>query len=354
MHQIYEAPPQFPYAHTGQMMTLPLTPVTPQRSMFPQLPVVEVKSRQRPSAKGKVIPKRERTRHETLHSPIPDTPAAAPTIPVPPRIRRYSTGCVSIPGDTTVVAAKKSKNSLPQTEKVEEPPVVPRTKIKETGDGLCVLEKKVSAARTQEDIAPQLTSLSPSKRSYRRQPADQEDDERVVYTPPVSSNRNTVKGFFDNLRHGTGTANVGLPPRLRQPPRPDPPTRRISLNLQTPTHLAPLSTRISNAYQHPHARDTASASPRNVVDLDRIAQGRDTRTTIMIKNVPSRMTHADMERFISADCEREFDFLYLRMDFVTGNNVSPSEFWSIPTDHNWGTFNRSGTRSSILWRSRVC
>ncbi|KAG8992661.1 hypothetical protein FRB90_000936 [Tulasnella sp. 427] len=79
--------------------------------------------------------------------------------------------------------------------------------------------------------------------------------------------------------------------------------------------LLPLSARTSLS----QTRDPPS--PRNTVDIDKIANGMDTRTTIMIKNVPSRMTLTDMEAFINKICEREYDFLYLRMDFVTGNNV---------------------------------
>ncbi|KAG8944255.1 hypothetical protein FRC04_002051 [Tulasnella sp. 424] len=79
--------------------------------------------------------------------------------------------------------------------------------------------------------------------------------------------------------------------------------------------LLPLSARTALS----QTRDPPS--PRNTVDLDKIASGMDTRTTIMIKNVPSRMTLSDMEAFINKVCEREYDFLYLRMDFVTGNNV---------------------------------
>jgi len=41
------------------------------------------------------------------------------------------------------------------------------------------------------------------------------------------------------------------------------------------------------------------SSPRNLVDIDKIESGRDTRTTIMVKNIPSRMTHDDMYKFIT-------------------------------------------------------
>lgn len=36
----------------------------------------------------------------------------------------------------------------------------------------------------------------------------------------------------------------------------------------------------------------------NIVDVDRIEQGLDTRTTVMLKNVPNKMSALDLIRFI--------------------------------------------------------
>ncbi|KAG8936954.1 hypothetical protein FRC02_009091 [Tulasnella sp. 418] len=114
-----------------------------------------------------------------------------------------------------------------------------------------------------------------------------------------------------HIQHGQVPANHGdliyttegsekLPPRLRTHP--------------ASNYILPGSRSTLDPLKEP-------LSPRNVVDLEKIEKGLDTRTTIMIKNVPSRMTHDDMYQFITKDCPRSFDFLYLRMDFVTGNNV---------------------------------
>ncbi|KAL0956522.1 hypothetical protein HGRIS_002663 [Hohenbuehelia grisea] len=59
----------------------------------------------------------------------------------------------------------------------------------------------------------------------------------------------------------------------------------------------------------------------NKLDIERIAAGADTRTTVMIRNIPNKMTDSDLVAFIDAVCPRRIDFLYLRMDFSNSCNV---------------------------------
>ncbi|KIP08270.1 hypothetical protein PHLGIDRAFT_53457, partial [Phlebiopsis gigantea 11061_1 CR5-6] len=47
----------------------------------------------------------------------------------------------------------------------------------------------------------------------------------------------------------------------------------------------------------------------------------DTRTTLMIKNIPNKMSDEDLMQFINRVCPRRIDFMYLRMDFQNGCNV---------------------------------
>ncbi|KAI0661172.1 RNA recognition motif 2-domain-containing protein [Cubamyces menziesii] len=60
---------------------------------------------------------------------------------------------------------------------------------------------------------------------------------------------------------------------------------------------------------------------RNILDIAAIESGMDTRTTVMIKNIPNKMSDKDLLDFINKVCPRKFDFMYLRMDFGNGCNV---------------------------------
>ncbi|KAI6121513.1 RNA recognition motif 2-domain-containing protein [Pisolithus sp. B1] len=71
---------------------------------------------------------------------------------------------------------------------------------------------------------------------------------------------------------------------------------------------------------------TLTTSPRacpenNQLDIEKIEQGADMRTTVMIKNIPNKMTDKELLEFINNVCPRRIDFLYLRMDFKNGCNV---------------------------------
>jgi RNA recognition motif 2 len=63
---------------------------------------------------------------------------------------------------------------------------------------------------------------------------------------------------------------------------------------------------------------TSGVSDRNQLNIARIEDGQDTRTTVMIKNIPNKMSHADLEAYIAKVCPRRIDFMYLRMDFQNG------------------------------------
>jgi hypothetical protein len=64
--------------------------------------------------------------------------------------------------------------------------------------------------------------------------------------------------------------------------------------------------------------ENACAPERNQLNLARIEDGQDTRTTVMIKNIPNKMSDRDLVAYIAGVCARKVDFLYLRMDFQNG------------------------------------
>ncbi|KAF8893952.1 hypothetical protein BD779DRAFT_1669467 [Infundibulicybe gibba] len=68
-------------------------------------------------------------------------------------------------------------------------------------------------------------------------------------------------------------------------------------------------------------RGSIGATERNQLNLAHIESGQDTRTTVMIKNIPNKMSDKDLIAYIGKVCPRRIDFLYLRMDFRNGCNV---------------------------------
>ncbi|PFH51560.1 hypothetical protein AMATHDRAFT_3009 [Amanita thiersii Skay4041] len=101
-------------------------------------------------------------------------------------------------------------------------------------------------------------------------------------------------------------------------------TQGPSIYIPTPT--APTSpTRVSAAPSSQAVtgacKESAITPERNQLNLARIEDGQDTRTTVMIKNIPNKMSDKDLINFIHKVCPRRIDFLYLRMDFQNGCNV---------------------------------
>ncbi|EJU04075.1 hypothetical protein DACRYDRAFT_76394 [Dacryopinax primogenitus] len=89
---------------------------------------------------------------------------------------------------------------------------------------------------------------------------------------------------------------------------------------------------------------------RNKLDLNRIREGLDTRTTVMLKNVPNKMTDKHLMAFIDTVTPKSYSFLYLRMDFENHCNVgyafvnfmdvdSLLRFAETKLGKKWGMFN---------------
>ena len=57
------------------------------------------------------------------------------------------------------------------------------------------------------------------------------------------------------------------------------------------------------------------------LDIDRIIRGDDSRTTLMIKNIPSKYTSMMFLPAIDEHCQGIYDFIYLPIDFKNKCNV---------------------------------
>ncbi|KAF2004496.1 hypothetical protein P154DRAFT_531466 [Amniculicola lignicola CBS 123094] len=59
----------------------------------------------------------------------------------------------------------------------------------------------------------------------------------------------------------------------------------------------------------------------NRVRKERILDGSDVRTTVMLRNIPNKMDKLELKALLDRICFGRFDFVYLRIDFSTASNV---------------------------------
>ncbi|KAA8911095.1 RNA recognition motif 2-domain-containing protein [Sphaerosporella brunnea] len=64
-----------------------------------------------------------------------------------------------------------------------------------------------------------------------------------------------------------------------------------------------------------------SVPGKNIIDLDRIARGLDTRTTVMLRNIPNKVDQQTLKDYIDETSRGLYNFLYLRIDFRNICNV---------------------------------
>lgn len=93
-----------------------------------------------------------------------------------------------------------------------------------------------------------------------------------------------------------------------------------------------------------------SSGHHNVVDIERIRQGVDVRTTIMLRNIPNKIDQAMLKEIVDDTSRGKYDFMYLRIDFANNCNVGYAfinfedpyhiiDFVKARAGHRWNRFN---------------
>lgn len=105
----------------------------------------------------------------------------------------------------------------------------------------------------------------------------------------------------------------------------------------------PLKTSSRQNLDHPSGH-------HNVVDVERIRQGVDVRTTIMLRNIPNKIDQAMLKEIVDDTSRGNYDFMYLRIDFANNCNVGYAfinfedpyhiiDFVKARAGHRWNRFN---------------
>ncbi|KAK3676324.1 hypothetical protein LTR78_003598 [Recurvomyces mirabilis] len=93
--------------------------------------------------------------------------------------------------------------------------------------------------------------------------------------------------------------------------------------------------------------DEQHVSTPQQVEVWRIGNGTDVRTTVMLRNVPNRMTFGELKNYIDFTSKGKYDFLYLRIDFEKNTNVGYAFIdFANPEDILEFLTHRNGTRWS--------
>ncbi|KAK4227949.1 putative meiosis protein [Podospora fimiseda] len=107
--------------------------------------------------------------------------------------------------------------------------------------------------------------------------------------------------------------------------------------------------RVARSPQH-----GGSGSGHNIVDVRRIQEGTDVRTTIMLRNIPNKVDQAMLKRIIDQSSQGKYDFLYLRIDFANNCNVGYAfinfvdpldiiDFYNARANQKWNCFKSDKT-----------
>ncbi|KAI6247737.1 Meiosis protein mei2 [Erysiphe necator] len=68
-------------------------------------------------------------------------------------------------------------------------------------------------------------------------------------------------------------------------------------------------------------KNRQSNGTHNMVDINRIREGVDVRTTIMLRNIPNKIDQSTLKSILDETSHGKYDFAYLRIDFSNDCNV---------------------------------
>ncbi|PMD43807.1 hypothetical protein L207DRAFT_631842 [Hyaloscypha variabilis F] len=163
------------------------------------------------------------------------------------------------------------------------------------------------------DMGSSMTGFSPyAPTSYAGQGLSptgftQPEFGRPAGHPPFPGNMH-----YGSPSHGPyyGSPSHGPARDFGYPQRPVRPVRRENA-VKVPYHIAANYRR-----NQPNTNGN-----HNVVELDNIRFGVDVRTTVMLRNIPNKVTQVELKKYVDQSSFGRYDFMYLRIDFSNECNV---------------------------------
>ncbi|KAJ5375353.1 Meiosis protein MEI2 [Penicillium concentricum] len=128
-------------------------------------------------------------------------------------------------------------------------------------------------------------------------------------------------GFrLDSLHFGVSPIDAKEEPTLSHNQTPS--RARVSPQSPvTPYHLVSKENEVEEKIDISPSFEEGKTNPEHAIDLDRIRHGLDVRSTVMIRNIPNKLSSEQLQRIIDESSYGKYDFLYLRMDFTHRCNV---------------------------------
>ncbi|KAI5849420.1 RNA recognition motif 2-domain-containing protein [Morchella snyderi] len=93
------------------------------------------------------------------------------------------------------------------------------------------------------------------------------------------------------------------------------------IKIKDPTCSYPLFDNRMSPKSNERLHGQAQVPGKNVIDLERIARGLDTRTTVMLRNIPNKVDQQTLKDYVDTTSKGLYNFLYLRIDFRNICNV---------------------------------
>ncbi|KAK9475014.1 RNA recognition motif 2-domain-containing protein [Dipodascopsis tothii] len=212
------------------------------------------------------------------------------------------------------------------------------------------------------NYSPPVRSASKSGRPHSSI-ASAYNDEDDYEREDAMMNRHHRMGSWSRHQSLESAKPIDLSEQLGQYPYSDSmerPVRRSNRNLfgspQDPVWEGERPSMYERYRETPRNVYTNAMVPRNnIVDLERIARGLDTRTTLMLRNIPNKVDQAMLKEYIDRTNKGTYDFLYLRIDFVNKCNVGYA-FISFTSPEAIITFakSRSGTKWNRFNSEKIC